>query len=59
MNNVFYCKGKRLADYLRKNGATLVDTEFSKGRRVFVFKQDEFVDRALEMWEADKKKWLF
>lgn len=59
MKNVFYCKGKRLADYLKKNGAILVDTEFSKGRRVFIFQHDESVDKALAMWEADKKKWLF
>lgn len=59
MNDVFYCKSKRLADYLVKNGSKLVNSEFQKGKKVFVFVKDESIDKGLALWEANKKRWLF
>ena len=56
MNNIFYCKGKRLADYLIKHGSKLVKVE---NGNVYVFEKDETIDINLEKWEIDKKRCLF
>lgn len=59
MNDVFYCKSKRLADYLAKNGCKLIQSEFQKGRKVWVFTNDDSIEKGLALYEANKKKWMF
>ena len=56
MNDVFYCKGKQLADYLVKHGSKLLGIE---DKNIFIFENYEYIDKNLEQWEIDKKKYLF
>lgn len=58
MDNVYYCKSKRIADYLIDNGSKLMSIEYEDGF-VFVFKYDESIDKNLEQWEVDRKRCLF
>lgn len=59
MNDIFYCKGSKLADYLIKNGSEFIESIFENGKIVYVFKYDESIDKNIEKWELDKRKWLF
>ena len=59
MDKEFICKGKQLANYLVKNGHSLLRTERSNGSVVFVFKLDDSIDDSVSKWEANKKRWLF
>lgn len=58
----FCCKGKRLANYLIEHGSKIIRIDCdqkSRGFLVFIFENDESIDRNLELWEKDKKKYLF
>lgn len=59
MTREFHCKGKRLADYLVKNGSKLIKVEFVKGRKSYVFEYDDSIDKNIEKWENAKKRCLF
>ena len=59
MKREFYCKGRQLADYLAKHGSTLIRTENESGAIVHVFEYDETIDKNIEQYELDKRKWLF
>lgn len=59
MAKEFCCNGKRLADYLVKKGSKLIKTEFTKGRKTYVFEYDESIEENLAQWEAAKKRSLF
>lgn len=59
MAKEFYCKGKRLASYLIKNGSKLIKEEFIKGSKNYIFEYDESIDKNLEQWEIVKKRCLF
>ena len=59
MDKEFRCNGKRLADYLIKNGSKLIKTEFVNGCKAYVFEYDESIDENLERWEVAKKRCLF
>ena len=56
MNDVFYCKGKQLADYLIKHGSKLIEIDKNN---IYIFVNDESIDNNLKQWEINKKKWLF
>lgn len=61
-NETFCCKGKRLANYLIEHGSKLIridNDQKSKGFLVFIFEKDESINKNLEQWEIDKKKYLF
>lgn len=62
MNNVFCCKGKRLANYLLDHDCKLIRIDCdqkSKGFLVFIFKKGKNLDRALQSWKSDKDSYLF
>ena len=59
MKKEFYCKGKPLANYLSKHGSNLIDMKIDNGVVVYVFEYDHTIDKNLEQWELDRKKWLF
>lgn len=52
---LFYCKGKRLAEYLIKHGSKFIKVEKNK----FIFEKDESVERNLAVYEKDMKKCMF
>lgn len=58
----FCCKGKRLAKYLMEHGSKLIridKDQNSKEFLIFIFEKDDSIDKNLEQWEKDKKKYLF
>lgn len=55
----FYCKGKRLADYLIKHGSIFIGDDKRDGHIVYVFENDSSIDENLNKWEADAKRCLF
>ena len=59
MDNMFYCKGRQLADYLTKNGSRFLEVQTDNGVIVYVFEFDDSIDINLKKWELDRKKWLF
>lgn len=59
MKSEFNCKGKQLADYLVKNGSTLLRTENKRGAIVHVFEYDDTIDKNIEQWKLDKKRCMF
>lgn len=58
-DKVFYCKGKRLADYLIKHGSKFIGSDERDGHIVYVFENDSSIDENLDKWEADVKRCLF
>lgn len=56
MNDIFYCKGKQLADYLVLHGSKLLRVENGS---VYIFENDKTINDNLEQWEMDKKRCLF
>lgn len=59
---LFCCKGKRLANYLIKNGSHLIRIDKdknAKGFLVFIFEKDKTIERNLNNWENEKRKILF
>lgn len=62
MNEVFCCKGKRLANYLLDHDCKLVRIDCdqkSKGFLVFIFIKNGNLNEALESWKVDKETYLF
>lgn len=62
MNEVFCCKGKRLANYLLENDCKLIRIDCdqkSKGFLVFIFEKNGNLRDALESWRVDKETYLF
>lgn len=55
----FYCKSKRLFDYLVKHGSKFVKSDMLDGAFVYVFKNDDSIDVNLNLWESNMKKCLF
>lgn len=55
----FYCKSKRLYDYLVKHGSKFVKSDKLNGTFVYVFENDESININLDLWESDIKKCLF
>lgn len=58
-NEFFYCKSKRLADYLIKHGSIFVGNDEYEGSIVHVFIKDDSINKNLDKWELDVKKCLF
>lgn len=62
MNELFCCKGKRLANYFLEHGCTLLRIDCdqkSPGFLVFIFHRDKTLNDALVSWKVDKKTYLF
>ena len=59
MKKEFCCKGKQLANYLIRRGSKLLRIENECGVDVHVFEYDDSIDKNIEQYELDKKKWLF
>lgn len=60
--DTFYCKGRELANYLIKSGATLLrieDDPKSKGLSIYIFKNNDILNSSVKQWETIKKKCLF
>lgn len=58
---MFVCKGKRLANYLIEHGSPVIriDTDQkSKGFLVFIFEEDELLNKNLQSWTKDKDTYL-
>lgn len=55
----FYCKSKRLFDYLVKHGSKFVKTDTLNGTFVYVFENDDSINTNLDSWESNMKKCLF
>lgn len=55
----FYCKGKRLADYLIKHGSKFIGDDERDGHIIYVFENDSSIDENLDKWEKDVKRCLF
>lgn len=61
-DNLFCCKGKRLANYLLEHNCTLIRIDCdqkSKGFLVFIFKNNQYLKDSLELWKKDKSQYLF
>lgn len=61
MNNLFCCKGKRLANYLLDKNCKLIKIDCDKESRgflVFIFVKNKELDSALTSWEQDKNTYL-
>lgn len=61
-NNLFCCKGKRLANYLLEHECNLIRIDCdqkSKGFLVFIFVNNQSLKDALKEWEKDKTSYLF
>ena len=59
MNDVFYCKGRRLANFLLSNGSKIVRIDKEEGEFIFVFEYDDSIDWNIEKWEANLKRCYF
>lgn len=62
MNNLFCCKGKRLANYLLEHDCKLIRIDCdqkSKGFLVFIFVKNQNLKNALQKWKVDKVTYLF
>lgn len=55
----FYCKSKRLANYLIKHGSVFIETGEYKGYFAYIFVDDDSINANLDKWKADMKKCLF
>lgn len=58
-SNNFICKSRNLANFLIKYGSTLIDSYYENGICVFEFKYDKTINENVDLWEANKKRWLF
>lgn len=59
MNDVFYCRGRRLANFLLDNGSKIIRIDKEEGSFVFVFEYDESIESNIEKWEANLKRCYF
>ncbi len=58
-NEFFYCKSKRIADYLKKHGSAFIGNDEYDGAIVYVFVNDDSIKKNLDKWESEMKKCLF
>lgn len=59
---IFYCKGSEIAQYLIKKGATLLHIQNNTDNdsfNIYVFEKNYLLFDALKQWEKDKQKCLF
>lgn len=56
---LFYCKGKRIADYLIKHGSKFVKTEKRDGDIVYIFEKDESIFENLDKLNVDMRRCMF
>ena len=59
---IFYCKGSKIAQYQIKKGATLLHIQNNTdndGFNIYVFEKNYLLFDALKQWEKDKQKCLF
>jgi hypothetical protein len=59
MNEVFYCKGRRLANFLISNGSKIIRIDKEDGLFIFVFEYDDSIDVNIKKWEANLKRCYF
>lgn len=59
MSDVFYCKGRRLANFLLNNGSKIIRIDKEEDTFVFVFEYDESIESNIEKWEANLKRCYF
>ena len=59
MNEVFYCKGRRLANFLISNGSKIIRIDKEDGLFIFVFEYDDLIDVNIKKWEANLKRCYF
>lgn len=62
MNEVFCCKGKRLANYLLDHNCKLIRIDCDQkanGFLVFIFEKNQLLNDALQLWKNDKMVYLF
>lgn len=59
MNDVFYCKGRRLANFLLSNGSNIIRIDKEEGVFIFVFEYDDSIDANIKKWEANLKRCYF
>ena len=56
--NTFYCRTRRLANFLLENGATMktIVPSVSDGRHglAFIFEKNEIIDECMKRWETEK-----
>lgn len=58
---MFCCRTTRLANYLLKNGCTMLRIDSSHDNTrflVFMFKQNEILEENLKRWETDKNTFI-
>lgn len=57
---LFYCRTIRLANYLMRNGSTMVriDTNPESKYLTFVFKKDETIEINVARWDKDKENFV-
>lgn len=61
MNNVFCCKGKRLANYLIEQGCKIIridNDQRANSFLVFIFEYNDLLKYSLEKWKVDKLTYL-
>ena len=58
-NELFYCKSKRLANYLEKHGSIFIGEDEHEGTIMYVFVNDYSINKNIDKWEADMKRCLF
>lgn len=59
MNDVFYCKGRRLANFLISHGSKIIRIDKEDGVFIFVFEYDDYIDANIKKWEANLKRCYF
>ena len=62
MNELFCCRGKRMANYLLEHECKLIRIDCdqkSKGFLVFIFEKSQNLIDTLQTWQVDKETYLF
>lgn len=59
MSDMFYCKGRRLANFLLANGSKMIRINKEDGEFIFVFEYDDSIDENIGKWEANLKRCYF
>lgn len=58
-NSIFYCKSKRLADYMIKHGSKFIGNDNIEGKLVYLFENDESINDNIAKWESDTNRCMF
>lgn len=59
---MFYCKGLKLANFLLKNGSTMIRIDQNPNDNrflVFVFKQDDTIYENLQKWVIERDTFTY